>query len=133
MEQLIENDVRVDKWLWAVRIYKTRTLAADACRKNQVTIDGVDVKPSRVLKVGDELEIRMPPISKRYKVKGLLAKRLSAPLVKEYVEEITSPEEYAKLEMMRLQRGVFRDPGAGRPSKKDRRDLERLGYIDDAW
>lgn len=131
MEQLIENDIRVDKWLWAVRIYKTRTLAADACRKNQVTIDGVDVKPSRILKVGDELEIRIPPISKRFRVKGLLAKRLSAPLVKEYVEEITSPEEYAKLDMLRMQRGVYRDPGAGRPSKKDRRDLERFGYLDE--
>ena len=118
------EDIRIDKFLWAVRIYKTRTLAAEACGKGQVTINGVSVKPSRSVKSGEEIEVRKPPIVRSYKVLGLLNNRLSAEKVKEYILELTTEEEIKKLELARMQRSGIRDRGTGRPTKKDRRDIE---------
>jgi len=125
----IEENLRVDKWLWAVRLYKTRSMASDACRKNQITINGVDVKPSRLLKVGEEVEVRKPPITRKYKVLGLLGKRQSATVVQDFLEDITPKEELEQQEMMRYVKGVHRDKGDGRPTKKDRRDMDRFKTI----
>lgn len=130
MNAKIEENVRIDKWLWAVRVYKTRTLASEACDNGRVVIKGVRVKPSRALKVGDIVEVKQPPITRTYEVKGLLAQRLSAPAVKEFMADITPESELKVLEDMRWQRPVFRDPGLGRPTKKDRRDLEDMGYLE---
>jgi len=124
-----EENLRIDKWLWAVRIYKTRSMASDAIKKKQITIDGVHVKPSRIVKVGDTVEVKKPPITRMYKVLGLLGKRLSAKLVVDYVEDITPEEEIDQLRMTRMMKTVQREKGDGRPTKKDRRDIERFGYI----
>lgn len=129
MNYKIEENIRIDKWLWAVRLYKSRSLATDACDNGRVSIQGVRVKPSRSLKVGDIIEVKMPPITRTYKVTGLLAQRLSATLVKDFIEDITPPEQLKILEESRWQHTVYRDPGMGRPTKKDRRDLEDLGYL----
>lgn len=127
---ITEENLRIDKWLWAVRIFKTRSLAANACKKNQVQIDGVNVKPSRIVNVGDKVHIKTPAITNIYLVKGLLGKRQSAKVVVDYVENITPQDEIDKLRAQRMVKAVTRDPGMGRPSKKDRRDMERFGYID---
>ena len=129
MNAKTEENIRIDKWLWAVRIYKTRTIASDACENGRVSIGGNRVKPSRSLKIGDIVEVRQPPITRSYEVKGLLAQRLSATLVKDYIADVTPESELKILENMRWQKPVFRDPGMGRPTKKDRRDLEDVGYI----
>lgn len=120
------KELRIDKFLWAVRIYKTRTLAAEACSKGQVTINGIPVKPSRIIKQGETVIVRKPPIVNTYMVLRLLESRQSAQKVKEYIEEITPPEELLKREMMHLQRNAIRDRGTGRPTKKERRDIERF-------
>lgn len=121
-----DDEIRMDKFLWAVRIFKTRTLAADACAKGQVTISGLTVKPSRHVAVGEVFMVRKPPMVHTYKVLGLLNNRLSAEKVKEFIEEITPDEEFHKLEMVRLQRNGIRDRGTGRPTKKERRDIDRF-------
>lgn len=121
-----EKDIRMDKFLWAVRIYKTRTLAAEACTKGQVTINDIPVKPSRHAKVGEIIMVRKPPMVHTYEVLKLLHTRLSAEKVKEYIVELTPEEEFKKIELMRLQRNAIRDRGTGRPTKKDRRDIDRL-------
>jgi ribosome-associated heat shock protein Hsp15 len=120
------TDLRIDKFLWAVRIYKTRTLAAEACSKGQITINGMTVKPSRSVKAGEVIMVRKPPIVHTYKILGLLENRLSAQKVKEYIEEITPDEEFLKLEIARLQRNGIRDKGTGRPTKRDRRDMDKF-------
>ncbi len=123
--------VRIDKWLWAVRLFKTRTLATEECKKGRVTIDGMAVKPSRVPKIGEVIKVRKSPVAYSYKVVDLIGKRVGAKLVGLYVLDITPPEELHILEV-RKQMGFFeRDKGAGRPTKKDRRDLERLQEYDD--
>ncbi len=122
----MDEPVRIDKWLWAVRLFKTRTLATEECKKGRVTIDGVSVKPSRVPKPGDIIKVRKNPVTYSYRVIGLIGKRIGAKLVHEFVEDITPPEELKNLEL-RQQMGSFeRDRGTGRPTKKDRRDIDRL-------
>jgi ribosome-associated heat shock protein Hsp15 len=123
---MADNDLRIDKFLWAVRIFKTRTLAAEACSKGQVTINGMTLKPSRHVNVGEIIMVRKPPMVHTYEVKRLLHTRLSAEKVKEYITELTPDDEFKKVELMRLQKNEVRDKGAGRPTKRDRRDIERL-------
>jgi len=123
------NTIRIDKWLWAVRIYKTRNLANAACNNNQVKVNSVLVKPSRLIHVGDCIQVKKPPISYTYKVLAILSQRKSAKVVADYVEDITPPEEIEKLKMIRLQKSVFREKGLGRPTKKERRSLEEFGYL----
>ena len=118
-------DLRIDKYLWAVRVFKTRSLATDACRKGKVIIDEVQVKPSRAVKEGDVIHVKRNPLVYSYRVKKLLGKRLSAKLVVDYVENITPEEELKKLEV----RDTFfikRDRGSGRPTKKERRIIDKL-------
>ncbi|MGI6573486.1 MAG: RNA-binding S4 domain-containing protein [Fermentimonas sp.] len=120
------DEVRVDKWLWAVRIFKTRTIAADACKKGRVMIDQVVVKPSRNLRVGDVIEVRKAPITFSFKVLALTDKRMGAKLVQQFMENVTPPEQYEILELNKISGFVDRQRGTGRPTKKERRDLEQF-------
>ncbi len=122
----MEEPVRIDKWLWAVRLYKTRTLATEECRKGRITIDGVAVKPSRIPKIGDIIKVRKNPVTYSYKIIGIIGKRVGAKLVQEFAVDITPPEELKNLEIKQQMGSIERDRGAGRPTKKDRRDLDRL-------
>lgn len=118
------NEVRIDKWLWAVRIFKTRTVASEACKKGRVAIGNVAVKPSRDIRVGEIIEVKKPPVTYSFRVLALADKRMGAPKVSEYMENVTSPEQYELLELNRISGFVDRQRGTGRPTKKDRRDLD---------
>ncbi len=120
----MENQVRVDKWLWAVRLYKTRSMATEACKKGRVIMDDLPVKPSRVLKVGDVVKLKKTPVTYSYKVLKLAEKRMGAKLVVDFVEDITPPEELEILEVQKNMSWFQRERGTGRPTKKDRRDLD---------
>lgn len=122
----MEDQVRVDKWLWAVRVFKTRSIATDACKKGRVTIDGQSVKPSRTLKTGEVVEVRKNPVRYSYKVKQLIQKRVGAKLVPEYMEDVTPASELEILEMQKNMSWFERERGTGRPTKKDRRDIDRF-------
>ena len=123
------GEVRIDKWLWAVRVFKTRSLATDACKMNRVSINGQLTKPSRLVKEGDVISVRKPPIEYSFQVLRVLHNRVGAKLVPEYVENVTPKEQYDILELQRLSRFVDRAKGLGRPTKKDRRDME--SFIED--
>ncbi len=118
--------VRIDKYLWAVRLFKTRSEAADACKNNRVKVNGIEAKPSRDLKAGDLITIRKMPVIYSYKILALIENRQPAKNVPLYIENITPEEELAKLEKRNIGVFVQRDPGTGRPTKKDRRDIDRL-------
>ncbi len=122
------QEVRIDKWLWSMRIFKTRTLATDACKKGRVTIGPGDTlaKPSRTIKVGDTVKVRKPPITYTFRVLALTENRLGAKLVPDYCENITPKEEYDMLEIVRISGFVDRRKGLGRPTKKEGRELERF-------
>jgi len=121
-----EEPMRIDKWLWAVRVYKTRTLAADECRRGRVIINGFTVKASHVVRIDEIILVRKPPIIYTYKVKGLIDKRVSAIIAKNFVEDLTSNEELAKREIARININFQREPGSGRPTKKERREIEKI-------
>ncbi len=114
---------RVDKYLFAVRLYKTRSIAADACKKGHIKRNGLELKPSHTLKVGDEFTMRKNPITYTYRVLQLTNNRLGAKLVPEYLQDITPQEQLDILELARI---TGRDRGTGRPTKKDRRDIEQF-------
>ena len=118
--------LRIDKWLWAVRVYKTRTLAAEACRGGHVKIGGDAVKASREIHVGETINARTGVVNRTVKVLGLLEKRMGAAAVKAFMEDLTPPEEYQKAREAAMQPVFTRLRGAGRPTKKDRRDIEKL-------
>ena len=120
------EEARVDKWLWAMRVFKTRTIATDACKKGRVTMNGVAEKPSRSIKVGDVIDVKKPPITYSFRVKALTGNRLGAKLVPDYLENITSPEQYELLEMTRISGFVDRRKGLGRPTKRDSRELSKF-------
>jgi ribosome-associated heat shock protein Hsp15 len=120
-----ESQKRIDKYLWAIRIYKTRTLAAEACKKGKVLIDDIPVKASRMVRQGDSLEVKKPPVVYSYIVKDFPKSRVSAKLVNEFAQDTTSPEELKKLEMNESF-FVKRDRGTGRPTKKERRTIDKL-------
>ena len=120
------DEVRIDKWMWATRIFKTRTIAADACKKNRVMIGGVDMKPSRMVKVGDVIQVRKPPITYSFEVLALTDRRMGAKLVPNYLKNVTTPDQYEILEMNKISGFVNRAKGLGRPTKKDRRELEQF-------
>lgn len=115
---------RVDKYLFAMRIYKTRSVAADACKKGRVTMKGAELKPSRTFKIGDTFSVRKGPITYTYEVLRLSENRLGAKLVPEYMRDITTPDQLELLELARLAGKNGRDRGTGRPTKKDRREIE---------
>jgi len=118
------NEIRIDKWLWAVRIFKTRAIALEECKKNRVKVNDTEAKPSRLVKVGDVVEVRKPPIVYSFKVLDLTANRIGAKLVPDYLENLTPPEQYEILEMQKISGFVDRERGAGRPTKKERRSLD---------
>ena len=124
------NDERVDKWLWATRIFKTRTQATDACKKGRVSVgdngDGVVVKPSRLIKVGDTIHVRKPPIQYTFRVLALATNRLGAKLVPEYLENLTPQSQYDLLDVVRISGFVDRRKGLGRPTKKEGRQLSQF-------
>lgn len=116
----------MDKWLWAARIFKTRSIAAAACKKGQVTLRGAQLKPSRTIKEGDVIEVRKPPVTYSFRVKQTIEKRVGAKLLPDVLENVTPPEQYELLEMNRISGFVDRARGTGRPTKKDRRELEEF-------
>ena len=120
------EEVRVDKWLWAVRVFKTRSIATDACKKGRISIAGVTVKPSRVIRVGEVITVRKPPIEYSFRVIQLLVSRVGAKRVAEFMENVTPREQYELLELQRVSGFVDRAKGLGRPTKKDRRDLDQF-------
>lgn len=119
-------EARLDKWLWAARIYKTRTLAADACKNGRISINGAQAKPSRTVKAGDEVAVKKSPITYTFRVKQAIEKRVGAKLLPDVLENITRPEQYELLEMSRISGFVGRARGTGRPTKKDRRALDEF-------
>lgn len=120
------QEERVDKWLWAMRVFKTRTIATDACKKGRVMIGASAVKPSRTIKPGDIIDVRKPPITYSFRVKAVTGNRLGAKLVPEYLENITPQSQYELLEMTRISGFVDRRKGLGRPTKRDSRELSRF-------
>ncbi|MBF1075774.1 MAG: RNA-binding S4 domain-containing protein [Prevotellaceae bacterium] len=120
----MNSEARIDKWLWAARIYKTRTLASDACKNGRITINGALAKPSRTVKVGDQVGVKKSPITYSFRVLQTIEKRVGAKLLPEVFENVTPPEQYELLEMNRISGFVDRARGTGRPTKKDRRALD---------
>lgn len=120
------EEVRIDKWLWATRVFKTRTIAADACKKGRVMINNVTVKPSRMIKVGEVIQVRKPPVTFSFKVLALSESRMGAKLVPNFLENVTTPDQYEILEMNKISGFVNRTKGLGRPTKKERRELEQF-------
>ncbi|MBQ7945327.1 MAG: RNA-binding S4 domain-containing protein [Bacteroidales bacterium] len=125
------SEVRIDKWLWAVRLYKTRSIAADACKKGHISMNGVNLKPARTIKVGDVVQVRKSPITLSLKVLQAIENRVSAKLVPEMLQDVTPPEQYELLEMSKISGFVDRAKGTGRPTKKERRSLESFFEADD--
>ncbi|MBR6757380.1 MAG: RNA-binding S4 domain-containing protein [Bacteroidaceae bacterium] len=123
---MAQSEVRIDKWLWAVRIFKTRTIATDACKKGRVMMGGVAVKPSRTIKAGDVINVRKPPVTYSFRVLDVAENRMGAKLVPNYMENITPPEQYELLELIRISGFVDRQKGLGRPTKRDGRALREF-------
>ncbi len=119
-----QETARLDKWLWASRIFKTRSIAAEACKNGRVTKDGVTMKPSRMVKVGEVISVRKPPITYSFKILNAIENRVGAKLVPEVYENVTDPKQYELLEMSRISGFIDRQKGTGRPTKKDRREIE---------
>lgn len=119
-------EARLDKWLWAARIFKTRSIAADACKNGRITIKGVKQKASKMIKEGDVIEVRKPPITYSFKVLKAIQNRVGAKLVPEVLENVTTAEQMELLEMHRISGFVGRARGLGRPTKKDRRELDEF-------
>lgn len=118
------EEVRIDKWLWAVRLYKTRSQAAEACRAGKVKLGGVPVKSSHDVKVGEVYEITIEQLHKVVEVKALLGNRVGAKLVPDFMNDLTPAEEYERIQMIRQYNFERRDRGAGRPTKRERRELD---------
>lgn len=131
-------EARIDKWLWAVRIFKTRTVATDACKKGRVMMGGVAVKPSRMVKEGDVVQVRKPPVTYSFRVKAVTQNRLGARLVPDYLENITPRSELDLLEVVKVSGFIDRRKGLGRPTKREGRELSKFteeAYFgsDDGW
>ena len=135
---------RIDKWLWAARIFKTRSIAADACKNGRVTIGGVNVKPSHTVKAGETVSVRKPPVTYSFRILKPIEQRVGAKLIPEIYENVTTPDQYELLEMNRISGFVNRARGTGRPTKKDRRAMDafvepslegdfRVFFDDDDW
>ena len=117
-------EVRIDKWLWAVRLYKTRSLATEACKKGKVLIQNVAVKPSRTVKVGEIVQVRQNPVVYSFKVIALAQNRMNAKLVPGFMENVTTPDQLELIELAKIAAQSGRARGTGRPTKKERRELD---------
>ena len=124
------DTARIDKWLWAARIFKTRSIAADACKNSIVTINGVNVKPSHMVKVGETVSVKKPPVIYSFRILQCIEQRVGAKLIPNIYENVTDPKQYEILEMSRISGFVDRARGTGRPTKKERRSLD--AFIDPA-
>jgi ribosome-associated heat shock protein Hsp15 len=122
----MDKNIRIDKWLWAVRLFKTRSLASEACRSGKVKSTGRVIKPSHDLKAGEVITIAFPPIVKTVKVIEVITNRVSAKLVPCFMEDMTPETEYQKLKKGNQENFEFRDRGIGRPTKRERREIEYL-------
>lgn len=120
------NEVRIDKWLWAVRVFKTRSIATEACKKGRVMIGDTPVKPSRTVKQGDVVKVRKPPVTYSFRVLALTQNRLGARLVPGYMENITPQSELHLLDMVKIGGFIDRRKGLGRPTKREGRELNRF-------
>ena len=131
------QEERIDKWLWATRIFKTRSMATDACKKGRVMVDGVCIKPSRNIKIGDTISVRKPPVSYTFEVTGLTEARIGAKLVPQYLINKTTKDQYVLLDMVKISGFVNRQKGLGRPTKKEGRELahstEEMSFTDFDW
>ena len=131
------NLARIDKWLWAARIFKTRSIAVDAIKNGRVTIAGVNVKPSRMVKEGEVVSVKKPPITYSFRILKTIEMRVGAKLIPEIYENVTPKEQYELLEMSRISGFIDRQRGTGRPTKKERRAMEAFtdpfvfGFEDD--
>lgn len=118
--------VRIDKFLWSVRLYKTRSIASDECRKGRILIDNIQVKPSRLVAAGERIMVKKPPVNYVYRILEPIENRVSAKLVEKYMEDLTPEEEKIKLDVKQSAGIFFRDKGTGRPTKKERRLIDKL-------
>ncbi len=124
----MDKKIRIDKWLWMVRLFKTRTMASEACQAGKVKIAGINCKPSREIKQEDKIQVRIGQLLKSVKVLDIPKSRLPAKQVVDFYEDLTPPEEYERVKMLRTQAVEYRKHGLGRPTKRDRRQLE---YVKD--
>lgn len=120
----MKTEVRIDKWLWAVRLFKTRSLAAEACKKGKIFMQGIAVKPSRNVKVGDVIGVRKSPVTFSFEVLALTENRMGPKLVPDYMKNVTTPDQLELFELGKIASQHNRDRGTGRPTKKERRDLD---------
>ncbi|HOV84304.1 MAG TPA: RNA-binding S4 domain-containing protein [Paludibacteraceae bacterium] len=122
----MKSEIRIDKWLWAVRLFKTRTMAAEACKKGKVLIQNVPVKPSHLVKVGDVINIKRNPVLYSYKILKLAENRMNAKLVSDFMADVTTPDQRELIELGKISKKMGRKPGSGRPTKKERRELDNF-------
>lgn len=120
------DEGRIDKWLWAMRVFKTRSIATEACKKGRVMMNGFSVKPSKLIKVGDVIDVKKPPVTFSFKVLKIANNRLGAKLVPEYMENVTPQSQYEILEMAKISGFVDRRKGLGRPTKRESRELDKF-------
>lgn len=125
-----QESARLDKWLWAARIFKTRSIAADACKNGRVTVGEALAKPSRTIKAGEIVNVKKPPITYSFKILNAIETRVGAKLIPEVYENVTDPKQYELLEMSRISGFIDRARGTGRPTKKDRRAID--AFVDPA-
>ncbi len=124
------DSARIDKWLWAARIFKTRSIAADACKNGRITKNGMTMKPSHMVKVGEVVSVKKPPVTYSFRILKAIEQRVGAKLLPEIYENVTDPKQYELLEMSRISGFVDRARGTGRPTKKDRRAID--AFVDPA-
>jgi len=118
--------VRIDKYLWSIRLYKTRSLASEACRKGKILINSVQVKPSRIVVKNEIIIVKKPPVTFTYRIIEPIENRVGAKLLEQFVADLTPEEEKSKLDLKQSVLTVFRDKGTGRPTKKERRLIDRF-------
>lgn len=129
----MKSEIRIDKWLWAVRLFKTRTQAAEACKKGKVLIQNVPVKPSHLVKVGDVINIKRNPVLYSYKILKLAENRMNAKLVSDFMADVTTPDQRELIELGKISKKMGRKPGSGRPTKKERRELDNFIEEPTSW
>ena len=121
-----KKEIRIDKFLWSVRIYKTRSIASDECRKGRIVINDIQIKPSRIVLKNEIITVKKPPVNHSYRVIEPIENRVGAKLVAQFIEDLTPEEEKLKLEIAHSGGIVYRDKGTGRPTKKERRQIDRI-------
>ena len=121
-----KKEIRIDKFLWSVRIYKTRSIASDECRKGRIIINDIQVKPSRIVLKNEIITVKKPPVNYSFRVIEPIENRVGAKLVEQFIEDLTPEKEKLKLELGQSEGIVYRDKGTGRPTKKERRQIDRI-------